>query len=714
MKHVCLIVIILLAGFSFSYGVPNKKFIEKATEEVWSTQIDTFDPNVDIDPEFSSGHSAVIIGAYYGVNGKLSQSSSVTRGDMTKTSCTTVNRFMVKLFDQSAVDYYSDFSYGGQSQSKLARGYLKRKLDNAFGARIHKADGTLRNVDLSDALEETSGKGGKEIDGYKIVIPGLEVGDVLEYFYYTKEEVDELSPRRTIIPFCKRYPVLNFEIHGEFDPRLTVECRSVNGAHDLSTSPSDGKNPNVVSLKVSGISAMPDEEWSFPYRQMPFVEMQVLNNESAYGISSIKRREGVFSLPAGMYFADIRSVIKMISTDGSKAKRKAENIVKAFKKDNPNALRKELADVTWLALTHSMVTEKESLNDLALALCMQDILQSQGVEPDSLGIGFTCSRNDFSINDILSWEEPDYVAIVGDDIYYLDNSGVYIPGEFPAVYHGEEVAAFMGKRENLSKSTMLRSMRIPQSRTSQNVLVQELTLSVNLQDGMTRLSRKSQAAGHAKSVLHFPQEMNEYLTSIEDFMGLPEKNRHKKITFDELEHSKNSKEAMLDEAENRLGVRPAEIHSFSVNSWGNIPDNPLVEWEMECDMPDLTEDLGDDLELKVGKLLGYQEKLTDSQKDRMLDVMIPAPMRMLTTINIEIPDGYKVDETSLQAIFQNTNTSSGQVLLMPELLEDGNVRMQCMYKFNKSHVPVEEWPNFAVLIDAAADVAASSIILVKQ
>ena len=306
------------------------------------------------------------------------------------------------------------------------------------------------------------------------------------------------------------------------------------------------------------------------------------------------------------------------------------------------------------------------------------------------------------------------MAVVGDDIYYMGISGDYMPGEFPASYHGEQVGAFMGKRENLSKGTMLREMRVPQTRATQNALKQEMTLKVGVDGEPSRLVRQAAAIGGAKGSISLPQDINAYLTSIEDFLEIPEKNRHKRINQDDVEFAKRTTEFMREEAETQIGSAPSEITTAEVKSWGNLPSGNTASWEMECEFNDLTEDLGDDIELKVGKLLGNTEKLTNEQKTRSLDVMIPSPRQTMTSVIIEIPQGYKVDEASLEALKVNTSTTAGQVMMQPQILDNGNLKVQYMLRFNKSHIPVEQWPNFAVLIDAAADVSASSVILTKQ
>lgn len=703
----------VLAGMAASFGASDKKFREKAAAEVWGLQLDFMDPKAEIPEEFSEGQSAVIIGAYYGVTGEKN-SVSATRSFNTKTTCTSIDRIMVKLLDQSAVDYYTDFSYSGTLHAKRANGIVQRKIENAFGARIHKPDGSTQEVDLSDALAETSGKKGDKVDSYKIAIPGLEVGDVLEYFYYTKELAEGLAPERKIFTFTKRYPVKCLKIHGEFDPELTIECRSVNGAHPLAASKDEAGKKNTVDLQVYDISAMPDEEWSLPLRQIPFIEMKVLNNTSEYGIDAIKRRAGVHFLPAGIYYGDIRTILALIDASDSKVLRRAQGIAKNYAKQHPQASRKEIADAAWLAISYSSLIEKESLNDMGLAICMQEILKSQGFEGDSLGIGFTCSRESYSVDDILAWDDPDFVAIANGNIYYMDLAGDFTPGEFPGSYAGEKVSAFMGDRDKMTKNTLMREMKVSDTRAAHNSLKQNLSLKIGLDGAESLLSRKAEATGAVKGMISLPQDPNKYLESVEEFLEIPEKNRHKKIDFDDVAFAKELEDFMFDEAKDQLGASPSEILSSEISSWGNLPSSPASSWQMECKISDIADDLGDNIELKVGMLLGNQKKLTAKQKTRMLDVMIPSPWQTVTTLTIEIPQGYKADAESLDAIACNATSTAGQVILQPQLLDESTLQLQYLVRFNKSYVPVEQWPNFSMLIDAASDVSASSIILSKE
>jgi hypothetical protein len=115
-------------------------------------------------------------------------------------------RFKIKLQDKNAVESFTEvyFRYGD-------------KLDG-FAAKIYKPDGQQQVVDLSDAVE-AGDRGevpefyksffdqntGAETRYYKVAIPNLEIGDVLEYISYTKSKLNVV--RSKYVEFDPQYEI---------------------------------------------------------------------------------------------------------------------------------------------------------------------------------------------------------------------------------------------------------------------------------------------------------------------------------------------------------------------------------------------------------------------------------------------------------------------------------------------------------------------------
>ena len=120
------------------------------------------------------------------------------------------------------------------------------------GSRIYKPDGSLVDVDVTQAYPISDGKNadsGKE-SKYKLAIPSLDVGDVIEYFYYNEEWSDIFTLKPLSMEVSMGYPVLKYKIDGRFAPNLTVEYRTLNGAPVLNRGV-DEKNRNTVSISLS-------------------------------------------------------------------------------------------------------------------------------------------------------------------------------------------------------------------------------------------------------------------------------------------------------------------------------------------------------------------------------------------------------------------------------------------------------------------------------
>lgn len=214
----------------------DMKFFRKAAEKVWNTRPDLFDPHREIPDSLKEGVSAVIIGEYNYIYADYKASDDI-RGVETRSESELFTRRMVKLLDSKAVEEFSKHEFGESSRLKVRFRKSLAEADHAFGARIYKPDGTMTEVDLSKAFVIDEGKkgGGKKGSSRIIDIPGLEPGDVLEYFSYQKCLVNELDLPKQRIMLSADYPVLDVVIEGIFDPRLTVEFRGYNGVPELDT-----------------------------------------------------------------------------------------------------------------------------------------------------------------------------------------------------------------------------------------------------------------------------------------------------------------------------------------------------------------------------------------------------------------------------------------------------------------------------------------------
>ena len=139
-----------------------------------------------------------------------------------------------------------------------------------------------------------------------------------------------------------------------------------------------------------------------------------------------------------------------------------------------------------------------------------------------------------------------------------------------------------------------------------------------------------------------------------------------------------------------------------------------MAYHTESDFSGLVERLGDDISLTIGRLTGMPSPLTDSERNRLLDVMLPFISQETHVILVEAPEGYKFDEASVESLARVVNEPVGQFIVDSKILDDGSLQLSTVVKYNYADVPLEYWPSFMKLIDEAAAFGDAGVILVKK
>ena len=335
------------------YAISDAKFQKTAAKKVWAERNDIFDASVDIPDSISDGASAVFIADYYRVMAQYETVRNLHR-ETTRTRRTRWNRRMVKLYDNKAIEDFSEHEFGNRVRLAAER-YTFGGADNAFGARIHKPNGRVVDVDLSEAVAVTEGKKDREKDAAskKVAIPGLEPGDVLEYFDYNEEWVDEYDlPSVNIIPFDK-YGVMRLVIDAEFSPEITAEFHCYND-FKVPERGKTAKGNNTLSLDLRNIGTLMDKIYLKELRQLPFLSISTLNNTSPYRFYPESLRPGGLygNVAPGTIYRDIKNAIISLRYEDDLTK-KVKKIFGDYRKQHPEADSRQLADACWLAAVYA-------------------------------------------------------------------------------------------------------------------------------------------------------------------------------------------------------------------------------------------------------------------------------------------------------------------------------------------------------------------------
>ncbi|MDE6395929.1 MAG: DUF3857 domain-containing protein, partial [Muribaculaceae bacterium] len=421
----------------------DKKFYKKVAEEVWSKSDAIFNPATAIPDSLLENNSAVIIAwSDDFVVDHIAQPTPYKASGLTnRIKKNHVKHMMIKLLDQSAIEDNSDFEFGLNAEYSIMSRLLAYQLKSAFGARIHKPDGRIVDVDLSGAIEVGEGKKGKDDKSYKIAIPGLEPGDVLEYFTYEDETAESMNLDPDNIILCSKYPVMNRRISVVTNPTVTVEYKGYNGVPNLSRGENEKGYP-TGSLTLTDIPGVNFKRYTMSYRQLPFVRFQFLNNTRPGIIARNSRAGGLYgNIHAGKIISELGDYIAEAEYD-CPVNGKAVKLVKDnFLKRNPEATPREIADAAWLAVNYYDRTaknkEEASSGQFERALVFNDVLKKLKVYPETdLGIGILNPRSDVTTRDISAWDESRFVIKTPDAVYFMPKDNAIAPGELPGRYKG--------------------------------------------------------------------------------------------------------------------------------------------------------------------------------------------------------------------------------------------------------------------------------------
>lgn len=695
----------------------DKKFIENKTKEVWQTEVDAFDPKADLSDSIYQNESAV----YIAIQNKLDADYYNDR-DMTKYAelgtsranaidATYLRRYMVKLNDMKAVEDFGDFEFDPTIGSDI--GLFKFfEVKQAFGARVHKPDGSVNDVDISEAFAIEAGKN-NETKNYKIAIPGLAPGDVLEYYYLDQYHINELDMPAFNVDLLRPYPTKSRMISADINEALTLEYKTHNGAPTI---PLLGKEKGVykIGIGMKDVGKIPSAALIVKERQLPYYRFVLKNNTSKV------RRYPPSVRGTGVY---PNVVFPEIMKDGAYAIEgyepdkgdlgKAADMVRDWQKAHPDATDKDIADAALIAARLVTMTSKKSYNDLMLAAFLIDLCEKIKL-PIPASMGLTTSKLEAEVHTISDFTDADPVAVIGDRVLFPGFSKLYLtPGETPLMFDGETVATWIGSRQNYHIGTP-REVVIPAARPRDNSQTRTINVTLDPENpGRTDVEMTSKGVGFGKYRAMSVMTGDEVIRTYENYLGVPEKDRYKSKAK-ESEVNELRAKGLKDYAKKEFMAEADSIRTFRLIKAGVTPDDKESEFTFTATLNDVFEEDGDDFVLNIGQLLPKETELTETQRQpRDIEIVVPILSIERVNLNIDLPEGYTVEPDELAAIAKNVNNQSASFYAEAKINDAGNLEIAIQERYPKSVLPADKWAEFLEVSDALRDFKNSNIRIVK-
>ena len=709
--------LITLASIYAADKKPDMKFMNEAAKIVWSENDARFDPKTPVPYSLINNSSATIIAMSNIYDARREEATpfgpykGLNRQYLGETTVDFYNRRLIRINDPEAIEEYSNYKFKAKQERKIGTGFILFSIEEAIGARIYKPDGTVINVDVSEALPETEGKKDKA-SVFRLTIPQLQKGDVLDIFRFNR--IYMLGDQKTGTDFniFMSVPVMSYKFEARFDKILTGEINTFNGLDASALVTRRGEERDTVFSEFCNVESFDEPRYCNRARQVPYLRVTVADNYSrVYGHPASARRPGLyFNLVPTIIMHEIaeRYSEREIPYDDSS---KAWGIVKKYLKAHPEATTDEIADACWLASRYVAIESKKSYDDWDLIALFKDVVDKAKLDVP-VRLAATASRNSIPVLNIAGYDQATPMVIIGDRTYIHDGNLVYRPGETPGVYQGEIALTLDGKREKVFDQIKIGVDTLADSRVRDNSELLDVTASISLDNNAIDFAYTNTATGLRKATGSAFLNSSDIIELTEEYLGISEKKRSKR-KFDLMAIDDSRRKALEAMPEIDFDLTGIKVDSVSILCPGYLPDNETFTYRITGSADGLVTRAGNDLLVSIGNLVGASNfSKVDRSKKRDIDIYTAGPYNLRYSLTLSVPDGYTVDPSSLEQLQVNKANKCGSYFVQTTYNADNNtVSVKTMFRNNRRIFPVSVWDEFLDLRDAALAFADATIIL---
>ena len=511
MLAVCLLA---LADNSQKY----REYADTIRTEVWNMELPAF--NAPASAQDYKDESAVILAAYRGINAKKKTGIAFNVAMLTniltspiKTTpqihATDLYRRLILINDKAALEKFSEFELSTKENTGNYLNfwaYYKEDINYVLGVRIIKPDGRIVEIDTNDFIDVKEGKKEKELK-QKLAVPGLEIGDKIDVFYYTESKLKNAHLDPIVINFRDEYPILNYKVHCEFDDNLTSQIRTMNGAPEFKHYQAENKDYIIDAEMTEPTNKIP-RLWYNYRRQSPLAFIAVYNrrNKQDYTPKSA-RKDGIQINPdatdiqndAWVQMDNVMYSQSFFGTltghlDGGK--KVAGNLKKMIKKGQITP--QQAADYLYNLLVFSYNTNGYKYFRGDFVYYFRWFLDLIGIKDAEMGLVSTDTKE--PLDQSIYYDNIYWLAhIKGIDRFYFPISGLTAPGEIPAMHQGNPAAFRPEKKKKKTSDDRQLQFTMPISRPEDNRGIS--TLDVTIDGTGLDITRHEENTGSRKNVM---------------------------------------------------------------------------------------------------------------------------------------------------------------------------------------------------------------------
>lgn len=698
--------------------------IEENAKPLWTENSTAFSSNTV--PDKYKNESAIIFGFQRSVTiDKKSRFGFLSRGERSLLFLENV-RFKIRLNDRNAVKAFTEvyFRYSDKT--------------DGFSAKIVKPDGTSQPVSLvsSVAVESVSDvpefyksffdqQVGSQRRYYKVAVPGLEPGDILEYVTNTKSKLDvlgtgyiEFTPQYELC--SKNYPILYNQISIETDNKSFFKSLSINGAPDFKKVAASDEGFFKYVFTDYDRAVEKDVNFINVYQVYPLTKFQVVyaNDEKMKGalIGQVGEIKSGFTKEelAKKAWEDYESVGDLPYSQYGTVQKFIDAIWAQLKKQGAKDWsEKEYINNVYYKLRNIVVNRDTYLSDKVSAYIFGSLLFQKDIKSELV---ISVSKSLGKLKDVLFDQEIRYICKLNNSYYFncTDHSN---PTDLVENLLGSEAYIIEApiKKQNTQKIT---SVVLPDATFNDNVADYTITTSLAADMNTLVVSRINSFVGISKSRnMESAMKFTPYM--VDDYKyygGVDPTEKMKEAQEEEYNKSVKAlkdqfKEAKIELVKNELQDefhQKVKYKNFAISSDGrSLKANKLVFSE-DFELPGMVRKAGKKYLVNIVGLVGSQLQIKKEERIRNHDINVGYPRTLNWVINFKVPDGYTVE--GVKELKTSVDNETGTYTCDAEET-NGTVILKIKKIYKNSNNSKDKWNSMLAFIDAAYNNSFKYILL---
>ncbi len=608
-------------------------------------------------------------------------------------------RKRIKIQDKASLEELSEFFFAKDALATF---------------KIIKANGTEVEIDLADAKDVNvkipwiyRAYYNKSFDYRKLAIPGLEVGDILDYTYFTADNADSTYPKELhtfIFTLASTYPIASQLFEFTVDRGLYLSCNTYNGAEKLSEKENDvdlnGRQRESIStfkLADSDRDALPNEIWSYDYLELPFVKFRVVSMPNKYTntTSSLIGNQGEVKMSVSKEELAERSRT-LLNDPSVYVSDVSKEMAKDIKKNHPELKDPEaIAEFiyytyqskvfgTYFSLESSFREEPSTVKVDVFLQVMHYTMKALAIETEIVVMMPKFLGN---IDDILLDSEVAIgIRVKGSEhvIFPFSNFSNYQYTN--PTYSGTDAVA-------VSKDGFV-DFKIETSTSDMNYINRSIKASIADDYETFNFEKRNSVAGV------FKDSYSEVVLSPLTKKYIADGNKGIEAVEEKIKELNGSNY----DIEAHQSIEPIQD--------GRTAESDVLIYDEVYTVKGLLSKAGPNYVIEIGKMLDSQIQLDQNDlQPRKMDVHFSSAKSFSYKIELAIPDGYYLD--GLDQLNKSSDNKYGSFTSNAKV-EGNSFILEAKKVYKSDFIPKEDWTSAYSFLEAAYDLSQAKVVLKKK